>query len=144
MTMKKILLFLPFILLVLASCGKGSLAFTGGYDAGECAALAVKIERHDSLTQDDYAIMIEQNEAILQYLIDRASEISELPDSCRYGAWRVLVAEPEYLERFGYMFTLGSALYQAEIRGRLNEDNAEAYGALDDYNSLLADYTDRF
>ena len=56
----------------------------------------------------------------------------------------VPVAEPEYLERFGYMFTLGSALYQAEIRGRLNEDNAEAYGALDDYNSLLADYTDRF
>ena len=42
------------------------------------------------------------------------------------------------------MFTLGSALYQADINGKLDKDNAEAYEALDEYNSKLADYTDRF
>lgn len=129
---------------MLVSCGKKSVSVPKGYDSDVCAGLSVKIEDRDSLTQDDYARMIAQNEAILQYLIDRTSKISELPDSSRYTAWRMLISEPEYLERFGYMFTIGSALYQADMSGRLDEDNAEAYAALDDYNVKLADYTDRF
>ncbi len=142
--MKKILLLIPLMTMLLAGCGKASRLFPKGYDAETCAALSTKIERHDSISQEDYSHMIAQNEAILQYLIDRTSAISELPDSCRYPAWRTLTAEPEYLERFGYMFTLGSALYQADINGKLDKDNAEAYEALDKYNSKLADYTDRF
>lgn len=142
--MRKILFILPFLALLLANCGKDSVAFSKGYDADLCSELSTKIERRDSLSQEDYSRMIAQNEAILQYLIDRTSKISELPDSCRYPAWRTMTAEPEYLERFGYMFTLGSALYQADINGRLDEDNAEAYAALDDYNTKLADYSDRF
>ncbi len=42
------------------------------------------------------------------------------------------------------MFTIGSALYQADINGKLDDDNREAYASLDDYNTKLADYTDRF
>lgn len=142
--MQKILIFLTVVLIMLVSCGKKSVSVPKGYDPDVCAGLSVKIEDRDSLTQDDYARMIAQNEAILQYLIDRTSKISELPDSSRYTAWRMLISEPEYLERFGYMFTIGSALYQADMSGRLDEDNAEAYAALDDYNVKLADYTDRF
>lgn len=123
-------------------CSKGGAVFTKDYDSALCADLSAKIERRDSLSQQDYRNMIAQNEAILKYLIDRTSAISELPDSCRYPAWRAMTAEPEYLERFGYMFTLGSALYQAELNGKLDEDNTEAYDELDDYNTRLADYTD--
>lgn len=142
--MQKILFFLPVVVMMLVSCGKKEMSVPRGYDADVCAGLAVKIEDRDSMTQHDYAVMISQNEAILQYLIDRTSKICELPDSSRYNAWRVLTAEPEYLERFGYMFTIGSALYQADMSGRLDRDNAEAYASLDDYNAKLADYTDRF
>lgn len=141
--MKKILLILALLPLIMISCGKHA-GIPKGYDAEECSRLSTLIERHDTLSQRDYSCMIAQNEAILQYLIDRTKQISELPDSCRYPAWRTLTAEPEYLERFGYMFTIGSALYQADINGKLDEDNREAYASLDDYNSKLADYTDRF
>lgn len=141
--MKKILLLLPLIIF-LCGCGRKSTWFPQDYDADVCAELATKIERHDSLSQDDYAAIIAQNKAILQYLIDRTSNITELPDSCRYQAWRTLTAEPEYLERFGFMFTLGSALYQADLNQRLDSDNAQAYATLDDYNNKLADFTDRF
>lgn len=142
LTMKKILLILPLFIVILSCCGKGGAVFSKDYDSELCSELSTKIERHDSLTQHDYRNMIAQNEAILQYLIERTSAISELPDSCRYQTWRAMTAEPEYLERFGYMFTLGSALYQAELNGKLDEENSEAYDELDDYNTRLADYTD--
>ncbi|MEZ3576098.1 MAG: hypothetical protein K1W01_01250 [Muribaculaceae bacterium] len=140
--MKKILLVLPLFTILLCCCSKGGVAFTKDYDSELCADLSTKIERHDSLTQQDYRNMIAQNEAILKYLIERTAAIGEQPDSCRYQSWRAMTAEPEYLERFGYMFTLGSALYRAELNGRLDEDNTEAYDELDDYNTRLADYTD--
>lgn len=141
--MKKILLLLLLVPLLSSSCRNGG-RIPREYDAEICSRLSTKIERRDSLSQHDYSIMIAQNEAILQYLIDRTSQISELPDSCRYHAWRTLTAEPEYLERFGYMFTLGSALYQADLNNCLDKENERAYAALDDYNTKLADYTDRF
>lgn len=114
------------------------------YDSELCRELSLKIERRDSLSQDDYACIINQNEQILKYLTDRASDVAGLPDSCRAQAWRQLVAEPEYLERFGYMFTLGSALYQADLNGRLDSENKRSYADLDRYNEMLADYTDRY
>lgn len=139
--MKKILIFLPLLILLVAAC---SSSHHSNYDPELCADLATKIERRDSISQSDYAEMIAQNEAILKYLIERTSAISRQPDSLRYDAWRTLTSEPEYLERFGYMFTLGSALYQADINNCFDRQNKHAYDQLDRYNTELADYTDRY
>lgn len=112
------------------------------YDAEICNSLAVKIDGHQPLTQDDYASMIAQNEDILKYIIDRSRRISDMPDSVRAGAWRDLLADPEYLERFSYMFTLGSTLYQADADGLLDSENARRYAELDRYNADLAAIND--
>lgn len=114
------------------------------YDGELCRDLSAKIESRDSLTSRDYSDMIGQNEAILQYLVDRSRSIAELPDSMRSAAWRSLTADPEYLERFGYMFTIGSALYRADNDGRLDSRNAANYAALDKYNEQLIEYSERF
>ncbi len=113
------------------------------YDSAVCNQLAVKIDSRQPLTQEDYASMIAQNEDILKYIIERSRDISEMPDSVRSGAWRDLLSDPEYLERFSYMFTLGSTLYQADVDGLLDEDNAKHYAELDRYNEDLVAITDR-
>jgi len=113
------------------------------YDSAVCNELAVKIDSRQPLTQQDYASMIAQNEDILKYIIARSRAISEMPDSIRSDAWRDLLADPEYLERFSYMFTLGSTLYQADADGLLDSDNAKHYAELDRYNADLAAITDR-
>lgn len=112
------------------------------YDAEACRRLATAIEKRDSITPDMYAEMIGQDQAILVYLVGRAEQLADLPDSLRYGAYRAMVAEPEYLERFGYLFTLGSALYQAQLDGRLKGRNLKRYEALDRYNEQLASFAD--
>lgn len=124
-------------LLLLASC-RGA-----GYDPALCENLALKIERHDSITQPEYHDMIVQSEQILKYLVERSSALEELPDDQRYPAYRELLAEPEYMERFSYLFTLGSALYKAEADSVLDESNAEAYRELDSYNTRFAEISDR-
>lgn len=127
--------------LFFAACSGGD--WHRAYDSAVCNELAVKIDSRKPLTQEDYASMIAQNEDILKYIIERSRTISEMPDSVRPGAWRDLLADPEYLERFSYMFTLGSTLYQADADGLLDEDNAEHYAELDRYNDDLAAITDR-
>ena len=57
-------------------------------------------------------------------------------------AARALKSNPEYMQRFGFLFTLGSALYQAESHGKLDSSNAAAYDALDHYNDALAGVTE--
>lgn len=118
-------------------------AIDADYNSNTCETLAIKIERRDSLSQHDYAQMIGQNEAILRYLVEESKRVSGEPDSLRSNAWRNLLADPAYLERFGYMFTLGSALYQADVDGKLDKQNKRAYDALDQYNSQLAEYASR-
>lgn len=135
---------LSIIFVGAAACSCSHVHVSTDYDAALCEELSLRIERHDSITQDDYARMIGQNEAILKYLVDETKQVSELPDSLRNEAWRSLTNNPEYLERFGYMFTLGSALYSAQIEDRLDKSNQKAYEALDDYNTSLAEYSDRF
>lgn len=139
--MKHVILLtvITFCLLTVGCSGGGQ-----DYDSAKCLTLAEKIETDGDLTSDDYTEMIDQNEAILQYLVEKSREISEMPDSTRVGAWRALTAEPEYLERFGYMFTLGSALYDAERNGTLSRRNANRLKALDKYNEALASYCERF
>ena len=113
------------------------------YDATLCHSLALKVERHEDLTQRDYQLMISQNEQILKYLVDQAEQIDHTPEIDRGQAWRSLTANPDYMERFGYLFTLGSALYDANLNGLLDEANASRYHDLDEYNERLGDYSER-
>lgn len=128
-----------FFALLLCACSKAPRS----YDAELCNRLAVKIERSDALSQQDYADMIDQSEQILKYLVRRNATLEDMEPEQRYEAYRELLADPEYMERFGYLFTLGSALYQAEAEGALDSRNAEAYQALDEYNSQFAEISDR-
>ena len=130
------------LMLPVASCS-GTGDVERPYDSSLCENLAILIERHDSISQEQYREMIGQNAAILHYIIDRTREISEEPGDEQNGSWRQLLADPDYLERFGYMFTLGSALYQADADGLLDKDNQHLYKALDEYNRQLAEYSDR-
>ncbi|MDE6468836.1 MAG: hypothetical protein K2L28_08085 [Muribaculaceae bacterium] len=130
-------------LVLFASCSSNGGGIEEPYNAELCEELAVKIERHDSLTQEEYTRMIGQNAAILHYLADQAKAIADEPQSDRNGSWRQLLADPGYMERFSYMFTIGSALYQADAEGKLDSKNKERYRKLDSYNERLADYTDR-
>lgn len=132
-----------FILIFALLCLASSCSRPASYDSELCEELAVKIERRDSLSQKDYRAMIAQNEAILIYLIEQSKKISEEPAPDRSGSWRQLLADPEYMERFSNMFTLGSALYQADAEGRLDSENKKLYDRLDRYNRDLADYSDR-
>lgn len=127
----------------LPSCSNSGQVISG-YDKDLCHDLSVKIENRDSLTQEDYAELIEQNRAILQYLVNCSKEISELPDSIRNQRWRTLTATPEYLEKFGYMFTIGSSLYRADNAGLLDKENEKEYRSLDRYNEDLAKYSERY
>ena len=127
--------------LLFAACSGGGIDAT--YSSEKCEELALKIERRDSLSQKEYAEMIGQNAAILKYLVEKTREISEEPQSDHLSSWRQLLAEPEYEERFSYMFTIGSALYQADIEGRLNDRNKKAYASLDQYNQELAVLSER-
>ena len=145
--MKSLPRYLSFIaiallLTIIPSCS-GEDNVERPYDSDLCESLAIIIERRDSISQAQYSEMIGQNAAILHYIIDRTTEISEQPGDEQSGSWRQLLADPEYLERFGYMFTLGSALYQADAEGRLDKDNQRRYKALDEYNRQLAEYSDR-
>ena len=142
MNMKRKLFYvIPLLAGIVTACSQ-SLVSTD-YDASLCEELSMRIERRDSLSQDDYARMIGQNEAILKYLVEQTKKISEEPDSVRGASWRLLTAEPEYLERFGYMFTIGSALYSAQLDGLLDKNNLKNYEKLDRYNNELIEYTDR-
>lgn len=140
--MKKLIITISAAI-ALAACGRSADRIEAEYSADTCDELAVRIDRRDSLSQDDYAEMIRQSEAIMAYLVAQSRRISEMPDSLRSQAWRELQADPEYLERFGYMFTLGSTLYQADSDGRLGKTNAADFANLDRYNAQLADYSDR-
>lgn len=140
--MKKLIISVSVILL-LSACGRSAGRAEAEYSSEVCDELAVRIDSRDSLSQADYAEMIRQSEAIMAYLVDQSRRISEMPDSLRAHAWRELQADPEYLERFGYMFTLGSTLYQADSDGRLDKTNAADFADLDRYNAQLAEYSDR-
>lgn len=130
---------------ILAVLAVASVSCSGrhGYDPATCEELSIKIERHDSLTQTDYSAMIDQNEQILRYLIEESERLQDTPDDERYAAFRELLAEPVYRERFSYLFTLGSTLYQADELGLLDRSNARAYRRLDEYNARFAAISDR-
>ena len=124
--------------LMMSSCSKG-------YDPDLCYRLSDRIMREQPLDQHDYAEMLVQYEAILKYLIDRSDEIIALDsDSEKDRMRRELRADDDYLQRFSYMFTFGSALYQAEVRDDLDEVNLAAYHRLERYCDEFADSSEEF
>lgn len=140
-------IILPFVVMAFAavsSCSENGGSGPRDYDSEVCEQLAMKVERRDSLTQHDYAVMIHQNEEILKYIVAANQHVADLPQDERIAASRALKADPEYMQRFGFLFTLGSALYQAETRGWLDESNARAYTELDHYNESLARVSEKF
>lgn len=137
--MKRLLLIFPAILVLLfAACDDKGADYTSDYNSEVCNDLAVRIDRRDSLSQADYTAMIGQTEAILKYLIEQHKNIEAQPVSEHEADWRVLYADPEYMERFGYFFTLGSALYKADTHHLFDKRNERLYAGLDNYNAELA------
>lgn len=125
-------LFLALGLLV-SSCSKG-------YDADLCQSLSDKIVREQPLDQHDYAEMLFQYESILKYLISRADDVIALKNEDDRDALRQSLRNDEdYLQRFSYMFTFGSTLYQAEVRNELDAANLAAYHDLERYCDEFAD-----
>ena len=131
------------LLLLFAVLGLSVSSCSDGYDAAVCQDLSDKIVREQPLTQDDYADMLDQYEAILKYLISRADDIISIEaDGDKDRMRRELRSDEDYLQRFSYMFTFGSVLYQAEVRNELDENNLAAYHDLERYSDEFADRTE--
>lgn len=122
----------------LGGCNDKGGDYTSDYSATVCNELSVRIDHRDSLKQEDYTAIIGQTEAIIKYLIESHKRIEAQPADERASDWRVLYADPEYMERFGYFFTLGSALHRADTHHLLDSRNQRLYASLDDYNAQLA------
>lgn len=127
------------VLLILGLSACSGVGESDTYSSEVCETLAIKVERHDSLTQNDYAQMIEQSEQILRHLVDKSHQIKDLTEEERAGKIRWIFADHDCLEQFGYLFTLGTALYQANEAGMLDSANERKYHKLDKYNSELAE-----
>lgn len=115
-----------------------------GYDRSLCQSLSDKIVCDDSLSQDDYADMLDQYESILKYMIDRADDIIGTEDEAkRLELSRALRNDEDYLERFGFMFTFGSTLYQADVRNELDDANSATYRSLESYVEEFANRSEQ-
>lgn len=123
--------------LLVALCAVACTDGGDAYDAGQCDMLAAKVERHDNITQQDYALMIAQCGHILADLAKYTARLRELPDDRRLDAERFLHATPAYRERMSYICTFDAALADAAAAGLLNDDNSKAYDELDSYNESI-------
>ncbi|MBD5183237.1 MAG: hypothetical protein HDS99_05535 [Bacteroidales bacterium] len=124
--------------LLLDACNDKNGDYSDQYNPEVCNDLAVRIDHRDSLSQADYTAMIGQTEAIIKYLISEHKRIEAEPQDEHASDWRVLYSDPDYMERFGYFFTLGSALYRADTKHLFDSRNQRLYKTLDDYNTELA------
>ncbi len=121
--MKKLIVYI-MLLPLRPPAGAGSVP--SDYDSATCTDLSVRIERRDSLTQYDYACIIAQNRAILgvpRGACRRHRRAARQP--ALHGLARA-AGRAGIPGRFGYMFTLGSALYNADVDGLLDDDNSRA------------------
>ncbi len=133
-----------FLLLLAVAVGLSASSCKETYDQGVCQNLTDKIVCEKSLTQVDYAEMLEQYESILQYLIARADEvIAESDESAREALMLSMRSDEEYLRRFGYMFTFGSTLYQADVKNELDDDNHATYLRIGHYSDEFAHRTEQ-
>lgn len=135
--------FIPYLAAILAMIALTGCS--GGYDASECERLTNKIVADEPLSQDDYADMLTQYENILRYLIERTDESLEIKDDFeRASHQQALRQDEEFMKRFAYMFTFGSALYMAEVGGELDDSNLERYNKVSEYAEQFAERSERF
>lgn len=107
-----------------------------GYDAEICRSLSEKVNRHEKFDQKEYHEMIAQYNDILSYMIAKTEQLSAIPDNFeRREKADKLKQDPEYMERFNYMLTLGSVLYRADVNSLLDMDNKLEY----DHSVTMAD-----
>ncbi|MDE6098999.1 MAG: hypothetical protein K2L80_02955 [Muribaculaceae bacterium] len=134
----KFKLILPVVLLAVAAMSLIMLeSCSRGYDSATCASLTDKLSRGESLSQDEYAKMIEQYDLVLEYLVQRTDSVMLIEDDTqRVTTGRSLRDDDEFNERWQVMFDFGSALYQARAAGLLSDFN------LNNYMELLP-YTER-
>ena len=104
-----------------------------GYSAELCGSFASRGEGREVFTQEDYEAMVDQCHYIVDYLLESTQEIASIGDSAeRAQAMRGRLADEDYMQRLGYMFTLSSLLYQADVAGRLGPEVRK------DYRDLVA------
>lgn len=133
MKLKQLIPLIAVVALALTSLAGCSRS----YDPATCERLSDKLSRGESLTQDEYAKMIEQYDFVLEYLVQRTDSVMLIEDEDQRAlTGQGLREDKEFNERWQVMFDFGSALYQARAAGLLSEFN------LNNYMELLP-YTDR-
>ncbi len=124
--MKQLFLILSVFVLTLG------LTSCGGYDLKKCEQLQEKIQGGDDLTQDDYADMISQAQALNAYLCGIADKMADVKDG---DDFQKLSEESNDQGNFYQKFVnkLESAYAMDELEG----DNVEAYKKLSEANDAL-------
>ncbi len=126
--MKQLFLILSVVVLTfgLTSCG--------GYDLKKCEQLQEKIQSGDDLTQDDYAEMISQAQALNAYLCGIADKMANVKDG---DDFQKLSEESNDQGNFYQKFV--NKLESANAMDELEGANVEAYKELTNANDVLND-----
>lgn len=126
--MKQLFLILSVVVLAfgLTSCG--------GYDLKKCEQLQEKIQSGDDLTQDDYAEMISQAQALNAYLCGIADKMADVKDGDDFQT-----LSEESAEQGNYYQKFVNRLESAEMMDELEGANVDAYKELKNANEVLND-----
>ncbi len=130
--MKQLFLILSVFVLAfgMTSCG-------AGYDLDKCKALQEKVDNGDELTQDDYAEMISQAQALNVYLCGIADKMADVKDG---DDFRKLSEESNEQGNFYQKFI--NKLESANAMDEFEDANVDAYKELtkanDELNEKLA------
>ncbi len=129
--MKQLFLILSVFVLTLG------LTSCGGYDLKKCEQLQEKIQGGDELTQDDYAEMISQAQALNVYLCGIADKMADVKDG---DDFRKLSEESNEQGNFYQKFI--NKLESANAMDEFEDANVDAYKELtkanDELNEKLA------
>ena len=129
--MKQLFLILSVFVLTLG------LTSCGGYDLKKCEQLQEKIQGGDELTQDDYAEMISQAQALNVYLCGIADKMADVKDG---DDFRKLSEESNEQDNFYQKFI--NKLESANAMDEFEDANVDAYKELtkanDELNEKLA------
>lgn len=124
--MKQLFLILSVFVLTLG------LTSCGGYDLKKCEQLQEKIQSGDELTQDDYADMISQAQALNAYLCGIADKMADVKDG---EDFQKLSEESNDQGNFYQKFI--NKLESADAMDELQGANVEAYKELTKANDEL-------
>ncbi len=124
--MKQLFLILSVFVLTLG------LTSCGGYDLKKCEQLQEKIQSGDELTQDDYADMISQAQALNAFLCGIADKMADVKDG---EDFQKLSEESNDQGNFYQKFI--NKLESADAMDELQGANVEAYKELTKANDEL-------